>query len=126
MQIIDFKRKGNVVRFFLGKNGEQWGDDWNDCPYEYNAGQVYDEYVEGTKDLKFDFDNMVFEPCDGEYNSRWCKDDMKNRKVPCIIVVPEAIYGDSWSDKFSDWVGADRVKKYYFGDELGDPDGTVC
>ena len=40
-EIIDFERKGNVVRFYLGKNGEQWGDDWDDAPYEHNAGKVY-------------------------------------------------------------------------------------
>lgn len=22
---------------------EQWGDDWNDAPYEHNAGTPYDE-----------------------------------------------------------------------------------
>jgi len=35
MQVIDFDRKGNVVRFFLGKNGKQWGDVWNDAPELY-------------------------------------------------------------------------------------------
>ena len=22
-----------------------WGDDWNDSPYEYNAGEPYDDYI---------------------------------------------------------------------------------
>lgn len=35
MQVIDFDRKGNVIRFFLGKNGKQWGDVWNDAPELY-------------------------------------------------------------------------------------------
>lgn len=39
-QIIDFKRKGNMVRFYIGKNGEQWGDDWNDAPYDCNADRA--------------------------------------------------------------------------------------
>lgn len=45
MKIIDFERKGNLVRFYLGDDDlEEWyGDDWNDTPYEHNAGQVYDE-----------------------------------------------------------------------------------
>lgn len=32
MQIIDFDRKGNVVRFYIGKNArEATGDDWDDA-----------------------------------------------------------------------------------------------
>lgn len=42
MQIIDMEKKGNVVRFYLGENGKQWGDDWNDAPYDCNAGTVYE------------------------------------------------------------------------------------
>ena len=35
MKVIDFERKGNVIRFYLGKDDltEWWGDDWNDTPY---------------------------------------------------------------------------------------------
>ena len=58
------------------------------------------------------------EPCCGTYNSSWCKDDMVARKVPCIIVVPKEVYKDSWDDSFDIWVGADGIKKYYFGDEV--------
>ena len=28
-EIIDFEQKGNCVRFYLGKNGDQFGDDWD-------------------------------------------------------------------------------------------------
>ena len=43
MKIIDFECTGNVVRFYLGKDNEKdyHGDDWNDTPYECNAGTVY-------------------------------------------------------------------------------------
>ena len=95
-----------------------WGDDWNDSPYEHNAGQVYEEFIKGYKDIAFDFDDLVLEPCDGEYNSPWCKDDMRNRKVPCILVVPKLAVEHSWNTDFKYWVGDDCVKKYYFGDEL--------
>lgn len=27
---------------------DMWGDDWNDHPYECNAGDIYDEYVDTT------------------------------------------------------------------------------
>lgn len=120
MEIIDFARKGNVVRFYLGKNGEQWGDDWDDVPYEHNAEGVYEQYVSGHKDVSFPFDELVLEPCDGTCNSPYSKKDMKLRKVPCLIVVPKEVCCDDWmySDDFAYWVGADGVKKYYFGDEM--------
>ena len=145
MQIIDFKRKGNVVRFYLGEKTPDWGwtrpdytrsdgttpdwlkpsdryygDDWDDRPYEHNAGQVYEEFIKGYKDIAFDFDDLVLEPCDGEWNSSWCKDDMVARKVPCIIAVPKEIHQDSWDDSFASWAGCDGIKKFYFGDILED------
>lgn len=122
MQIIDFERKGNVVRFYLGKNGEQWGDDWDDAPYEHNAGSVYDKYIEGKRDIAFPFDCSVLEPQDGAWSgsgSDCCKEDMIKRRVPCIIVVPPELAADSWCDSFDHWIGCDGVKKYYFGDEMG-------
>ena len=142
MKIIDFEKKGNVVRFYLGEKTEDWGwtnpdylhngkkpdwlkpcespygDDWNDHPYEHNAGTVYGEFIKGHKDIAFDFDDLVLEPCDGEWNSPWCKDDMTARNVPCIIVVPKEVVGESWNTDFRYWVANDNIKKYYFGDEL--------
>ena len=57
-KIIDFQRKGNVVRFFIGPEecNDYWGDDWNDAPYDCNAGEVYDSYVTGHVDVVFSFD----------------------------------------------------------------------
>ena len=97
MKIIDFEKKGNLVRFYLGYDNcnDYWGDDWNDAPYEHNAGQVYAEFIKGYKDIAFNFDDLVLEPCCGTYNSSWCKYDMVARKVPCIIVVPKEVYKDS-------------------------------
>jgi hypothetical protein len=143
MKIIDFEKKGNVVRFYLGEKTVDWGwtnpdykdytgktpnwlkpsdkyygDDWDDKPYEHNAGTVYGEFIKGYKDIAFDFDDLVLEPCEGEWNSPWCKDDMIARKVPCIIVVPRELTEHDWSTEFKYWVANDAVKKYYFGDEL--------
>ena len=144
MQIIDFEKKGNVVRFYLGEKTKDWGwankdfknskgetpdwlepcdtyygDDWDDAPYEHNAGRVYDEFIKGHKDIAFDFDDLVLEPCDGEYNSSWSKEDMREREVPCIIVVPKELIKDKYfSSDFNRWVANDKVHKYYMGDEI--------
>lgn len=122
MKIIDFARKGNVVRFYLGEDNlkEWYGDDWNDTPYEHNAGQVYDEYISGVKDIAFPFDSLVLEPQDDWHNngnSPWCKDDMRDRTVPCIIVIPKEKIHD-WQDVFTFYVGMDDIQKFYFGDKM--------
>lgn len=148
MQIIDFEKKGNVVRFYLGEKSKDWGwtnseykqktkdglktpdwlkpsdtyhgDDWDDYPYEHNAGTVYNEFIKGYKDIAFDFDDLVLEPCDSynDGNSRWCKNDMRDRKVPCIIVVPKELAKGSWNSDFDFWIGCDAIRKFYFGDDL--------
>ena len=121
MKIIDFEHKGNVIRFYLGADElESWyGDDWDDAPYEHNAGRVYDEFVTGHYDMVVPFDYTVMEPCDGQLNSRWCKLDMVTRAVPCIIIVPGKLEEKLWyNNNFDDYVGAAEVKRIYFGDKL--------
>ena len=105
MQIIDFEKKGNVVRFYLGDATKPyWGDDWAEKPYDTNAGRVYDKFIKGHRDIAFPFDDLVLEPCDKSYFSgNVSKEDMVKRKVPCIIVATR----DGGS-----------LQRYYFGDEL--------
>lgn len=147
MKIIDFERKGNVIRLYLGEKTPEWGwtnseykakngktpewlkpsetyygDDWNDAPYEQNAGKVYNEFIKGYFDIFVDFDDLALEPCSGELNSNYTKEDMVNRVVPCIIVVPKDLVAKVNCDKFTQWIGADGIQKYYFGDEINSPD----
>ena len=88
MKVIDFNLYGNVIKFYLGENDctDYWGDDWDDAPYEHNAGKVYSEYVKATADVAFPLKCDVCEACEGYGNSPFSKEDMKNRKVPCITV----------------------------------------
>ena len=120
MKIIDFEKKGNVVRFYLGAAdcGSYWGDDWGDSPYDSNAGKVDDKYITGICDKAFPFDDLVLEPCDVCYGCDFSKEDMKSRRVPCIIVVPQELAETSWETDFPHWVGADGVTKFYFGDHM--------
>lgn len=120
--IIDCEKKGNVVRFYLGNKNctDYWGDDWNDRPYDCNAGAVYDQFILNTQDIAFPFGCKVLEPCDGVLNCSYSKEDMKKRRVPCLVIVPEKIVKDGgyWKDSFYDWVGSDEVLKIFFGDQL--------
>lgn len=112
MNIIDFDTKGNAIRFYLGENGKQWGDDWNDAPYEHNAGRVYEEFNKGHFDLLVPYKFTVWQPSDGHANSEYSKEDMIKRKVPCIVICEDM--GDIWS--FEKALAVDGAFKIYFGD----------
>lgn len=145
MKIIDFERKGNVIRFSLGEKTAEYGwtdasayepydrcsglnlysdtyygDDWNDAPYQDNAGSVYDRFVKGYRDLVVPFDYLVLEPC--ESFEEYSKEDMRDRKVPCIILVPPEVLNKARLDYYS-VTSFDRAKKsadtikIYFGDD---------
>ena len=131
MKIIDFEAKGNVIRFWLGRIDcdDYYGDDWDDIPYEHNAGTVYDEFISDYIDYVFPFSALVLEPAgDWHYNgnSPYCKDDMKNRRCPCIVVVGKKLVDENWEDYYSYWAAsdADGVIKFYFGDLIDQPDGS--
>lgn len=128
MKIIDFEKKGNLVRFYLGEdhNESYTGDDWDDVSYENNASRVYDEHVVGYRDMAFPFEFAVLEPKDPEWQcgSRWCKDDMKARKVPCIIAVPKPDY--LHDDDFDRYVGDKQTIKFYFGDKMEPADSLTA
>jgi hypothetical protein len=124
VKIIDFEKHGDVVRFYLGADDckDYWGDDWDDAPYEHNAGPVYDEYVKDYVDYIFPFDSFVLEPCDGAYNSEFSKEDMKKRTIPCIVCVPKWLADGSWNDMFEYWKSAAGTMRFYFEDKLNVPD----
>ncbi len=69
--------------------------------------------------MAFPFDDMVLEPdSEGWSSPHYSKEDMKKRKIPCLIVVPKSVYEYDWWDQFSRWVGADGIQKFYFGDHM--------
>lgn len=121
MKVIDFEKKGNVVRFYLGHDDceDYSGDDWNDRPYEANAGMVYDEFVAGQIDISFPFDFTVYEPQETvDYSSGdWCKDDMKERHVPCIVIIPSE---HDRREEFYHALADARTFKIYFGDDIAE------
>lgn len=120
MKVIDFATKGNLIKIFCGADNcdDYWGDDWNDVPYEHNAEEVYDEFVKDVFIFAVPFEYDVLTPAsDWHYggNSPFSKEDMKNRKCPCIIIAPESYFND-----YSTLMGADNDKiiKIYFGDDI--------
>lgn len=132
MKIIDFEKKGNLVRFWLGDDDcvNYYGDDWDDAPYEHNAGTVYDEFVKGYVDVVFPFDSLVMEPRDDwkyQNNTPYCKDDMKDRVCPCIVVVDKAVQEKSWEDSYQYWAAsqAKGTHRFFFGDKMEVPESKL-
>lgn len=133
MQIIDFKRRGNVVRFILGYEGDDgfWGDDWSERPYETQENNdVYENYVAGHRDIAFPFDAIVCEPCDGHKYSRRSKRDMKGQRCACIVVMmPEFFDEDEYAWLYEgdyDMCAADgRSIKFFFGDKMEPSKETI-
>lgn len=87
---------GNVL-YFTDDFEHQWGDDWDDAPYEHNAGRPYEWWGEWTEEENrkhghchlrmFGYvwgDCYIQEPSDGCYNSPYSVDDINNGAVPWL------------------------------------------
>jgi len=63
---------------------EQWGDDWDDAPYEHNAGEPYEH--PGHKITKVAFDGEFYDPAyiAGD-NSQYCVKDINEGQTPWLI-----------------------------------------
>lgn len=89
--------------WFTDNFEKQWGDDWNDRPYECNAGQPYDSWSELIEDnadwtkrkwKHHDIEHKIlyFElpsywnylPCDGYSNSPYSVEDINKQAVAWI------------------------------------------
>ena len=54
---------------------KQWGDDWNDAPYEHNAEIPYDDYKEGDERVEVEIVKVPFYvPYDGGWEIRFACD----------------------------------------------------
>lgn len=121
MKILDAKKRGNVIRLYLGADTlEDWtGDDWNDVSYENNAGTVYDEYVSATADIAFPYDWGVAEPGGGWQESGLSRDAFKNGRIPMIVAAPPD-ERETWWD-YSDYktiLESKSVIAFCMGDRL--------
>lgn len=69
----------------------QWGDDWNDAPYEHNAGEPYYDhrpnpgasYIDHSI-LKVAYDGNFEEPRDSFSNSSYSVEQINKREVPWL------------------------------------------
>ena len=122
MKIIGWNRKGNVVRFALGKDDlEYWsGDDWNDSPYEHNACTTPLFGTEYYTDVAFRYRVSVLEPQDDWHyhgNSPFSMDDFKERKAPILVIDPTGK-----EQYYSQCVNKENIFAIFMGDRFEDID----
>lgn len=53
---------------------KQWGDDWNDAPYEHNAGEPYND--DGADIIRLAYHGDLQTPCSGYSNSPYSVKDI--------------------------------------------------
>lgn len=82
--------EGNKLYFTDAPLEKQWGDDWDDAPYEHNAGEPYDDenittaYVE---DSSYSNLGMLITPCYGHQNSPYSVEDINlEKKIPWLRI----------------------------------------
>ena len=78
---------------------DQWGDDWDDAPYEHNAGDPYDtHYVLKNSErirvrhdlLKVAWEGTWHDPCYHHHNSPWSVKQINSGAIAWLI--PEESY----------------------------------
>lgn len=81
----------NNILYFTDNFEKQWGDDWDDAPYEYNAEPPY-EIIPELEDNSYRgnirciavMDLDAEEPCDGYLNSVYSVKDINQGVVPWL------------------------------------------
>jgi hypothetical protein len=92
---------------------KQWGDDWNDVPYEHNAGDPYAWREDNGKPwqiLKVRWAGPYLLPCDGHSNSPWSVQAINRGEVPWLRAqihgTVKAIYAGTTLEVFKKTVEA--------------------
>lgn len=126
--------EGNKA-WFTNNFENQDGDDWDDAPYEYNAGEPYDSWGELIKDSKkpierewkdheikhkhlyFEMSQAYTLPLDLRFldddpNSPYSVEDINKRVVPWIHTKTFNIYAGTTYEEFIDVMKLNGAKIY--------------
>lgn len=115
---------GNTAYFTTQALSDQWGDDWDDAPYEHNAGRPYSPsiyyYADGTQKkserdwnadgspkwtiLKAKFTGAFRQPCDGVINSEYSVEQINSGAVPWLSVPFAGLYAGASLAEFREFI----------------------
>lgn len=118
LTILDWERRHGVTRLYLACDPEPgWsGDDWDDAPFEHNAGTVLPGFYTHTADVVADWGHVLLDPSDDwrTANSRWSKEDMRARRCPILVAAadPDDLLAAGWPTALA----ADGAVRVYMGD----------
>lgn len=110
------------MAYFTTQNlDEQWGDDWNDAPYEHNAGMPYvprsDIGREGYEVWRVRTNNYLVEPKEGHLNSPYSVESITREKRAPWLRTP------GWDERNIEvWAGASFEE---FRDAIEETDGVI-
>lgn len=79
--------------YFTNDWKHQWGDDWDDVPYEYNAERPYEHYYIEWKEYPIELKELFFEfpeewvklPCDTHLNSPYSVEMINKGAIAWIV-----------------------------------------
>lgn len=117
--------------WFTDNFEKQWGDDWNDAPYEHNAGEPCSDWSELIVDNENIFKRkykhheikhktLYFEtndwnekrPCDNFDNSPYSVEDINQGQVPWLMTEDYKIYAGTTIEEFIDIIEKHDGKIY--------------
>lgn len=85
---------------------DQWGDDWEDSPYEHNAEPPYEWYegrnVPRYEIVKVAFDGDLETPSSGHLNSPYSVEQINNKAVPWL---KPWYWQSNWGKPVEVWAG---------------------
>lgn len=104
-KLVYVKREDRFIKVYFINLSETdaYGDDWDDAPYEHNAGEPYYDDDEGVKIKCFIIDDAYYyihPPCDGYLNSPYSVEDINYRKEAPWLTFKK------WDDKRKDFFSA--------------------
>lgn len=74
---------GNEM-FFTSSFEDQWGDDWNDAPYDCNAGSPYEDDKHHVISAFVKKINLRT-PCDLHYNAPYSAEDLNHKAAAWLF-----------------------------------------
>ena len=75
-----------ITLYFTNDMEKQWGDDWDDIPYEYNAGEPYEHETDVFSIIVNTNWEDIITPCTEYLNSPYSVKDINKGIIPWITI----------------------------------------
>lgn len=86
--------------FFTSNFEDQWGDDWNDAPYEHNAGLPY--YGDNCRTYMLKYSGGFLEPSHGQSNSPYSVEHINKGAIAWLRKNEYVTIDGNWTSEVYD------------------------